>query len=85
MREEGIFPLELTSNLPKITMLGSQQVRIEQHKGLVIYQEDEVALQTSAGLLKLHGNNLSFAMYTSGEALITGQIDGISLCGGSGQ
>ncbi len=83
MREEGLFPLELTSDLPKITMLGSQQVHIEQHKGLVVYQEDEVALQTSAGLLKLHGANLSFALYTSGEALITGKIDGISLCGGS--
>ena len=83
MHKEGLFPLELTSDLPKITMLGSQQVRIEQHKGLVVYQDDEVALQTSAGILKLHGNHLSFAMYTSGEALITGQIDGISLCGGS--
>lgn len=82
MREEGFFPLELTSDLPKITMLGSHQVRIEQHKGLVVYQEDEVALQTAAGLLKLHGKNLSFAMYTAGEALITGQIDAISLCGG---
>ncbi|MBQ7866455.1 MAG: YabP/YqfC family sporulation protein, partial [Clostridia bacterium] len=47
-----------------------------------VYQEDEVALQTAAGLLKLHGKNLSFAMYTAGEALITGQIDAISLCGG---
>lgn len=82
MREESFFPPELTTNIPKLTLTGDKQVYIEQHKGLVAYQEDEIVLHTSIGLMKLHGAELCFASYSSTEALIHGKIDCISLCGG---
>lgn len=85
MREEGLFPMELTADVPRITMTGRQLIHIEQHKGLMAYQEDEIALQTAVGLLKLYGREMRFKLYTATEAMITGEIDSFSLQGGSGR
>lgn len=82
MHDESFFPPELLTGIPKLTLTGDKQVFIEQHRGLVAYQEDEIVLNTSIGLMKLHGSNLCIASYSSGETLVNGKIDCISLCGG---
>lgn len=84
MRKEDLFPQEIISDVPRITMTGSQTVQIEQHKGLIAYQPEEVAFRTASGTLKIVGDNLRFKLYTSGEAVLTGRIDGITLAGQGG-
>lgn len=81
MRREELFPQEVISDVPRITMTGSQTVHVEQHKGLIAYQPEEVAFRTASGTLKIAGSEMRFKLYTSGEAVITGRIDGIALTG----
>lgn len=70
-----LFSPELTSDVPKITMIGQQRVQVEQHKGIVTYQAAKVAIQTSAGLLQIEGENINLNRYTSSEIIVTGVID----------
>lgn len=82
MREK-LFPAEVTSDVPYIVLTGSSLVRVEQHQGLMSYQQDEITLKTAIGLLHLQGSELRFRHYSAHEAVIAGEIDGISLAGGT--
>lgn len=79
MRTDGLFPQEVVSDVPCVTMTGSQTVHIEQHKGLIAYQPEEVAFRTTLGALKICGVNLHFKLYTSTEAVLVGQISSMIL------
>lgn len=85
MHEKSLFPPELTANIPRIVMTGSELVHVEQHKGLMSYQQDEIALKTGIGLLKLRGKDMRFRLYSADEAIICGEIDCVCLAGGTGK
>ena len=82
LREMRIFPVELTSDVPVITLSGNELVHIEQHKGLECYRDDEIILRTSAGRLHVTGREMYFKTYTAYEAVIAGCIDNITIQGG---
>ena len=82
---EGWFPREIVSDVPRVTATGNEAVLVEQHKGLIAYQPDEVVFRTAQGLLTVRGSGLCFKRYAAGEALLTGCIEGISLTGRGGE
>ncbi|MBQ8556231.1 MAG: YabP/YqfC family sporulation protein [Clostridia bacterium] len=79
MQREPLFPKEVTGTVPRITMTGAERVHIEQHQGLMAYQEEEVVFRTSLGMLRISGSGLRFTSYTSGEAILTGSIQNIGI------
>lgn len=85
--QEPLFPREVTARLPRITLTGGEMLHVEQHQGLVVCQDEEIALRTASGRLVVRGSGLRFGLYTQGEARILGQIhmvclqpEGGSLC-----
>ncbi len=81
MLQQEIFPREVTSGVPRITMTGSELVHVEQHRGLIACREDEIVIATACGGLTITGQALYFRRYTSVEAVIAGQIAGVSYAG----
>ncbi len=72
-----LFPKEVTSNVPRITLTGHEQLHIEQHRGLIDYSPESIVFRSSCGLVRIAGAGMGFSLYTSGEARITGQIDSV--------
>ena len=81
MRQGSLCPPEVTGNIPRITLLGNEEVRIEQHQGVVIYQEDCIVFRTAGGQATITGRALRFLHYSAQEARIGGGIDGVRLEG----
>lgn len=79
MEREGFFPKELLTQIPRITMTGREILHIEQHQGLVAYQEDSIALRTAIGTLRIEGEGMGFKRYTASDAVIAGKIIGMTL------
>lgn len=73
-----LFPREVTSNVPRITLTGHERLHVEQHKGLIDYEPENIVLRTACGLMRVAGAGMRFSLYTAGEALITGRIDSVS-------
>lgn len=73
-----LFPREVTSNVPRITLTGHERLHVEQHRGLIDYAPENIVLRTSCGLMRIAGAGMRFSLYTSAEALITGRIDSVS-------
>jgi sporulation protein YqfC len=73
--QQEIFPKEVTSNVPLITLCGHERLHIEQHRGLVDYEPENVVMRSSCGLIRIAGAGMVFRLYTAAEAVITGRID----------
>lgn len=82
MHEIHVFPAELTGDIPRIVMTGRDTIHIEQHRGLMAYQQDEITLKTGIGLLRLQGKEMRFRLYSANEAIVYGEIDRVYFVGG---
>ena len=83
LNEAGLFPKEVISNVPRVTLTGHNLVYIEQHQGLIGYQPEEVCFRTSCGVLNIAGKDMTFRLYTSTEAMLEGDITAMSMTGGT--
>ncbi len=71
------IPEELTTDRPKITIMGFEQVFIENHKGILEYQDYFIRLNTYIGIININGFNLKLEEMTTDDILVTGKIDSI--------
>ena len=82
MEKEPFFPSEVTGGAFKVTLTGRGRAWVEQHRGLLGYTAEEALFRTKEGTLRISGANLRFLRYSSSDAIVTGQIDAISVLGG---
>lgn len=71
------IPEELSTDRPKITMMGFEQVFIENYKGILEYQDYFIRLNTYIGIININGFNLKLEEMTTDDILVTGKIDSI--------
>lgn len=71
------MPEEISSNEPKITILGFNQMLIENYKGILEYQEFFIRVNTYIGILNINGFNLNLSEMTTDDILITGKIESL--------
>lgn len=71
------IPQEVYSNIPKITVVGFEQMLIENYKAILEYQDFYIRLSTEIGILNINGFNLDLKEMTTDDLLITGKIDSI--------
>lgn len=71
------IPKEISSNEPKITIIGFNEMLIENYKGILEYQEFYIRISTHIGILNINGFNLNLTEMTSDDILITGKIETI--------
>ena len=83
--QDQLFPKEVISDVPCITLTGHERVHVEQHKGLVDYAPEAIAMRTACGLMRIDGAGMRFVIYTAAEAVIVGRIDSISFPGPEGR
>lgn len=75
----GIFeiPQDIVLDLPRITMLGNKQVLVENHKGIIEYNETLVRIKLSQGELVISGNDLMLGNLQVEQILIEGVVTDI--------
>ena len=71
------IPKEISSEEPKITIMGFQQVLIENYKAILEYQEFYIRLSTHIGILNINGFGMKLEEMTTDDIMITGQIESI--------
>lgn len=73
------LPKELTTTQPKITMLGFEEMLIENYKGIMEYEDFYIRLATYIGIININGFNLNLNQMKEDTILVTGKIDSIDL------
>ena len=73
------LPKELTTTQPKITMLGFEEMLIENYKGILEYEDFYIRLATYIGIININGFSLNLNQMKEDTILVTGKIDSIDL------
>lgn len=68
------LPKEVVLNLPMISMVGNEEMHIENYKGILEYDSERIRIYTANGILKLEGRSLFLRTMTTEEITIKGTI-----------
>jgi sporulation protein YqfC len=71
------LPKDIVLDVSKIIIIGSGQITVENHKGIVEYSEELIRINTGSSIMKLWGRNLTIKTIIQEEITITGEITGI--------
>ena len=69
------LPADVVAGLPHLEMVGSRQLYLEHHTGILAYSEEQIDANTTAGVLRVRGQRLTLLAMTGEELRIGGRID----------
>lgn len=68
------IPEDVLMGWPKLIWYGRRRLIVEQHQGILAYQDGTVRLRTSCGILTIEGTELQITHYGPMDAVVTGNI-----------
>ena len=71
------MPKEIISNEPKITVVGFNEMLIENYKNILEYEEYYIKLNTYIGSINISGLNLNLEKISIDDIMVIGKIDSI--------
>lgn len=73
------MPTEIVSNEPKITIIGFNEILIENYKGILEYEDIYIRINTHIGIININGFNLNLEQISEDDISVKGKIDSITL------
>lgn len=71
------IPREIIKNSYKVILDGNEFLTVENHRGIVKFDNDEIVLRVDSGLIFMFGNNFNI-VYISGNTLkVNGFLKGV--------
>ena len=68
------LPADVVAGLPRMEMVGSRQLYLEHHAGILAYSDEQIDVNTPEGILRVRGERLSLTAMTAEELRIGGAI-----------
>ena len=72
-------PRELTENSPKFTIIGFDEMLVENYTGILEYEEFYIKIKTGIGNINISGFNLSLEEVTGDDIAVKGKIESIDI------
>ncbi|MCI8481759.1 MAG: sporulation protein YqfC [Clostridia bacterium] len=69
------LPEEVISDKPKITIVGFEEVLIENYKAILEYEDFYIKINTYLGAININGFNLRLKEMTGDDIMVLGKID----------
>ena len=71
------IPKEISTQKPKLTTMGFEELFIENYKAILEYQDFYIRLSTHIGIININGFSLKLKEMTNDDLLVTGKIESI--------
>jgi sporulation protein YqfC len=71
------LPADVVAGLPRLEMVGSRQLYLEHHTGILAYSETQIDVNTTAGVLRVRGTHLTLLAMTAEEVRLGGAISAV--------
>lgn len=75
------MPVEALTRNPLIEVYGRNRVLIENHRGIIGYEDENIMVKTSDGYISVFGSDLKLAYMSKEKLVITGCIFTVALHG----
>ncbi len=80
--EKTVRALDLPADvagLPRVELIGDRELRVEYHKGILAYGNEEIHISGGKLVIRVLGSDLELRSMTAQELLITGDIRAVEL------
>lgn len=71
------LPRDVMMNIPKISVTGNNEITIENHKGIVLFDEKEVKINSNVGLISISGEKFEILFLGGSTITISGRFRSI--------
>ena len=68
------LPAEQVAGLPHVEVLGNRQLYMENHRGIISYSDQEIAVSGDGMILRVQGEQLTLVSMTGDALRIQGDI-----------
>ncbi|MBE6055241.1 MAG: sporulation protein YqfC [Clostridium sartagoforme] len=72
------LPKDIALNLPKITIIGDNEITIENHKGIILFERDIIKVNTKVKIVNIVGENFEILYIGDSTIVINGKFKSIS-------
>ncbi len=73
------IPRELSKGETRVTIIGFDEMLVENYKGILEYEEFYIKIKTSLGNMNINGFNLCLEQVTGDDISIRGKIESIDI------
>lgn len=71
------IPEEISTNIPKVTIVGFDRMLVENYKAILEYQDFFIRIKMQTGLINVNGFELQMNEMTKDDVIITGNIESV--------
>lgn len=71
------LPKDVMMDLPKITILGDNEITIENHKGIESFEDECIRIKTNNGIIKIEGRNFEILYIASETIVLSGKFKSV--------
>ena len=68
------LPADVVAGLPRLELIGTRQLYLEGHRGILSYSGERIDANTVSGVLRVGGENLTLLAMTAEELRVGGTI-----------
>ena len=73
------MPKEICSDEPKVTVIGFEELIIENYKGILEYEDYFIRISTYIGIININGFNLKLEKMTEDDIKVIGKIESLDI------
>lgn len=73
------IPQEIYTDAPKITIMGFNEMIIENFKGILEYEDYYIRINTSLGIVNINGYELKLENMTNDDIKVNGKVENIEI------
>jgi sporulation protein YqfC len=75
--EKFDLPRDIVLNLPKITIISDNEITIENHKGVVLFEDREVKINSNVGLISIVGKEFEILFMGGSTLTLSGRFKSV--------
>ncbi len=68
------LPKEIMLNMPKVSLIGNNQMLVENHKGIIEYTAQRIRVNSAIGVIRIIGNDMNLRNIAVDDIMISGEI-----------
>ena len=71
------IPKDLVLDLPKVTIIGRNEIYLENHRGIIEYLPNRLRINLSRGFIEIEGTDLEIKTLMADEISISGLVHSV--------
>ena len=77
LAEKLDLPKDVILNLPKITIIGNDEITIENHKGIILFERTIIKINTKVKIVNIEGEDFEILYIGDSTITISGKFKSI--------